>query len=131
MRAAIPLAQKIVEKLGADLLVSDSTLCTVERESGWAEKGGCQAVEALGVPTLPWWGASFSSKAFERACWRLWCSHRQARKVVVLCAGNDCADPQATEAKVGTAIESLVDWFAEQKGVEILLCEVVPPAWQA
>ena len=130
MHLAVPIVQGLADAFSADCLASDSTLCTVDPETKWADKNGLIAQAGITVPVVPWWGASFGSWAFGRAAQAAWRKVRHATRIVLIVAGNDLMRPTAAHVEsVVEEMDSLKTWWAEW-GVDLIYIDVVPPEYQ-
>ena len=110
-----------------DILLSDSSLCSVDPATGERDKSGQIAVEGMkDIVVVPVWGASFVGQAWDRPSWWAWRDHG-GRRMAVLCAGNDLiGEPGA--ADIRKAIHDFKSWWASEN-VEIIVIDVVPPKY--
>ena len=131
VEAAAPCIRELLVQTGAHLIVSDSTLCSVE--SGWRDKSGRVANAAIGdVPVRPWWGASFLSSYSSFAQAISW-AHEDcggtAEVILLFVAGNDIdprSDPRSLDLEMRRI---LAEWSA--RGVDVLFIDVVPPSFHS
>ena len=129
VQAAAPSVRELIVQTGADLVVSDSTLCCVD--GNWRDKSGSVAALAIGAtPVRPWWGASFlhDSKSFAEGI-------RWAREdcgggstILVLVAGNDLGPRVAPRSLDFEMRRIRAEWA--QRGVRVLYIDVIPQSHQ-
>ena len=123
LREALPLIKAVLEEVDADACVSDSSLC-----AGETDRWGEMASRLLPLPTVAWWGASFTGKTFAKAVLQVWKGNRDAKSIAVFIAGNDCK-PGNDRATVQDALVQLRKYWLEI-GVELIYIDVVPDAYR-
>ena len=129
MHMLVPHLEVLVENFAVDAVLSDSTLCSVDPWTWARDYQGGIVRAGLSVLARPFWGHGFVGSGCFRADieWVL-AEHPDLRRLLLLCAGNDC-HAKADAAAIAREIDSLVSELAA-RGVTLILVEVVPPSYQ-
>ena len=121
---AAPLVQELAADFNADAVLSDSCLCGTEEceePDWWAE----DMEKLTGLHIEASWGYGFEgSKKFQKTVYKAWRKNPQARKMILLFAGNDISMGRSGAA-VATEMERLQKYWAEVD-LELTYIDVVP-----
>ena len=136
MHSLVPHVRALAEHHAADLIVSDSTLCTVESDGSRDREGSVakELLAALGDFAYPAWGHAFTGgwNTFWKAVNSGWWAYRKTRQadpttILLLVAGNDCTGSSPPE-DITSAAEELVRHLREWR-IRLVIVDVVPPTW--
>ena len=131
-QSVIPHVQELVSIFRAELIVSDSMLCTVDRVTGSADRAGLVARTGISVPVRPAWGRGFARDGFRQATWYAWQEFRACTKMLLLVAGNDLDRIRGSSASHVHEIIGAMDSLTEEWrnwGVEIVYIDCVPRSY--
>ena len=131
LRRALPWVRQLATKFDADLVVSDSTLCSVDTTSGEQDRWGSIARAELGFAVWPAWGHSFgkgTGSAFRSALAAGWRSTNVCARILLLIAGNDLGGWYPPEV-VHREMDDLKEEWAYH-GIDLVYVEVVPTSFQ-
>ncbi|CAE7935849.1 unnamed protein product [Symbiodinium sp. KB8] len=115
---------------GFNLVISDSTLCAVEKEKAKQLKGGDggRLVNSLvSAPVHPAWGKGFYRGGFCRHLWKVIEKEpgKAPGKVLLVVAGNDCLNERCTPEELRHEMQYMRQAY-EDEGVQLHVLDVVP-----